>query len=117
MDQLLKNRDRVRAGNCCEYCQLPQVWCAITHEVEHVQPEKHHGPTEFDNLALSCRRCNRCKGPNLTGIDPETGAVAMLFSPRRDRWSDHFRWEGSVLRGLTPTGRTTIQVLCINDAV
>jgi hypothetical protein len=115
MDQSLKDRVLVRAGNCCEYCQLPQAYCAITHEVEHVLPEKHLGPTEFDNLALACRRCNRCKGPNLTGIDPESGNVAMLFSPRRDRWSEHFRWTGAVLTGLTAIGRATIQVLCIND--
>jgi hypothetical protein len=38
-----------------------------------------------------------------------------LFHPRRDRWQDHFRWSGLILSGLTPVGRTTIEVLRIND--
>jgi hypothetical protein len=31
------------------------------------------------NLAPACHRCNLHKGPNLTGIDPETGASPGFF--------------------------------------
>jgi len=70
----------------------------------------------LDNLALSCFFCNTFKGPNLAGVDPDTGEVTKLFHPRRDRWPDHFRWNGPVLEGRTAVGRTTIEVLRINRA-
>ena len=42
-----------------------------------------------------------------------TGLV-RLFHPRRDKWKEHFRWEGVVLVGVTQTGRVTVDVLAIN---
>jgi hypothetical protein len=71
---------------------------------------------DADNLALACHRCNLHKGPNLTGIDPQTGQVASLFNPRRDRWSDHFTMEGARIHGVSAIGRATVQVLNMNDA-
>ena len=70
----------------------------------------------LENLALACLHCNRHKGPNIAGTDPETGAMIRLFHPRLHRWSNHFEWAGAVLRGRTAIGRTTIHVLAINDA-
>jgi hypothetical protein len=38
-----------------------------------------------------------------------------LFHPRRDRWSDHFRWTRDCrIRGRTPTGRATVLALGMN---
>jgi hypothetical protein len=51
----------------------------------------------------------------LAGIDPTTGQTVPLFNPRSQRWDDHFAWQGTLLVGLTPTGRATIRVLNIND--
>jgi hypothetical protein len=59
--------------------------------------------------------CNSFKGPNIAGVDPQSGAIVRLYHPRRDRWSRHFRWEGPVLVGRTRSGRATIAVLQIND--
>jgi 5-methylcytosine-specific restriction endonuclease McrA len=42
-----------RAGNCCEYCLLPQELVASPHQVDHVIAEKHGGQTVIENLALS----------------------------------------------------------------
>jgi hypothetical protein len=66
-------------------------------------------------LALAGIDCNLHKGPNLTGIDPETGAVTELFNPRRQDWVDHFAWDGIYLVSSTPIGRTTIRVLNMNS--
>ena len=71
--------------------------------------------TATRDLALACHRCNLRKGPNLTGIDPQTGQVTRLFHPRQDRWSDHFVFEGACIAGLTAAGRATIHVLDLND--
>jgi hypothetical protein len=58
--------------------------------------------------------CNNHRGPNIAGLDPQTGQLVRLFDPRADRWSEHFAWDGPVLQGITPVGRTTVAVLSIN---
>jgi hypothetical protein len=40
-------------------------------------------------LALACCYCNRYKGPDLSGIDPNSGEVVPLFHPRRQQWDEH----------------------------
>jgi len=103
-----------RAGGCCEYCGWPQSLTVLPHELDHVAAQQHHGPTDESNLCLACALCNAHKGPNLSGIDPQTGQLTRLFHPRNDFWPDHFRWRGAMLEGLTDVGRVTIDVLDIN---
>ena len=40
--------------------------------------------------------------------------IVPLFNPRRDAWNDHFVFRGSVIVGLTPTGRATVRLLNMN---
>ena len=63
-----------------------------------------------------CVLCNSYKGPNIAGIDPDTGRLTSLFHPRRQQWKRHFRWDGPVLLGRTAIGRATIAVLMINHS-
>jgi len=56
------------------------------------------------------------KGPNLSGIDQESGALVRLFRPREDKWNDHFERNGVVILGRTPIGRATIGLLTMNAA-
>jgi hypothetical protein len=84
--------------------------------VDHIIARQHGGTDASDNLALSCYHCNLHKGSNLTGIDPETGAVVVLFHPRCDVWETHFALRDALLVGLTQTGRTTVRVLHMNAA-
>jgi hypothetical protein len=93
---------------------LPERWTSLPFQLDHVIAEKHEGETSLDNLAYSCLDCNSFKGPNLAGRDTETEEIVRLFDPRRDRWRDHFRWDGAVLCALTAIGRVTIAVLRIN---
>jgi hypothetical protein len=103
-----------RARGCCEYCRSQERFAMQAFALEHVVPRSLGGETGLGNLALACQGCNLRKGPNLTGIDPRSGAVVRLFNPRRHKWARHFRWEGPILRGRTPVGRTTVVVLGIN---
>jgi hypothetical protein len=114
MDENLIRYIWARAGNCCEYCRLPQVFSTVPFEIDHIIARKHGGKTTRANLALACFFCNSYKGANLAGLDPQTGALTPLFHPRRHKWHAHFRWEGGCLIGRTPIGRTTIAVLVIN---
>jgi len=105
-----------RASNNCEYCLLPQEHSHLTFEVDHIIATCHGGPTRASNLALTCFYCNRYKGPNIAGMDPVSKKLSPLFHPRRHKWSRHFRYDGSILVGLTRIGRATIAVLHINDS-
>lgn len=119
MDRELEELVWQRAGQRCEYCHFPRAFVVLPFELDHIIAKKHRGETVADNLALSCFYCNSYKGPNVAGIDPETNDHTPLFHPRRDAWEEHFRWDGPELLGLTPVGRTTIDVLRINhpDAI
>jgi hypothetical protein len=117
MNERLAQRVRKRADNSCEYCCLPAGLHPVPFEIEHVIPKQHGGETRLGNLAYACLHCNRHKGPNLSGLDRLTSPpkLVRLFNPRRHNWARHFRWDGALLVGRTPTGRVTIEVLAIND--
>jgi hypothetical protein len=104
-----------RASSRCEYCQLPAAVHPAPFQIDHVIARQHGGTTDEQNLALACIHCNRFKGPNVAGINPETGELVRLFHPRKDRWVDHFVWDGPELEGRTQIGRVTILVLFISD--
>jgi len=104
-----------RANRHCEYCHMPASAYVGSFHVDHIVARQHGGEASLENLALACLHCNQRKGPNIAGRNPETGAIVQLFHPRRDRWGDHFEWNGADLIGKTEIGRVTIQLLAIND--
>ncbi len=114
MDRVLEQIIRRRALDRCEYCRMPEAASDLKHVLDHVIARQHGGRAQATNLALCCGRCNQFKGPNLAGIDPQTHQMSRLFHPRRDVWTEHFRYEEAVLIGLTPVGRATIATLGIN---
>ena len=110
----LRRQVIAQAGNCCEYCLLPQAFAASTHQVDHVIAEKHGGQTVVENLALSCTVCNRRKASDISSLDPLTGALVPLFHPRTQSWTAHFRLDGVHIEGVTAEGRTTVAFLQLN---
>ena len=100
--------------NRCEYCRIHQQHYLITFHVEHIIARQHRGSDADSNLALACHFCNRHKGPNVAGLDPATGVLTRLFNPRTDVWSHHFRIERGRILGLTPVGRTSVEVQQMN---
>ena len=115
MDASAREFVRRRADNRCEYCLLRQEHSQLTHHIEHIVAKQHGGRDDVDNLALACHRCNVHKGPNLTGMDPVSGELVLLFHPRRDRWAEHFLFRGVWIQGTTPIGRATVHLLAMND--
>ncbi len=114
MDEQLRahvKQGRVIAANTAD---CPKRHCVSFH-VDHIIAEQHGGSDELPNLALCCSRCNFSKGPNLSGIDCETGAIVTLFHPGKDERHDHFEYQGALILGRTPTGRSTVQVLNMNE--
>jgi hypothetical protein len=103
-----------RAGERCEYCRLAQIGQEATFHIDHILPVADGGETVANNLALACVSCSLRKEARRTVRDPETGRYVTIFNPRTDRWSEHFHWEGTVMIGLTPNARGTIELLKLN---
>jgi len=104
-----------RANGCCEYCLTDTDDRAIDFAIDHVIAEKHGGPTESDNLCLSCYWCNSYKGSDLSSVDWEQGRVIVpLFNPREQKWEDHFDLDGLNIMPLTASGRVTVSLLQMN---
>ena len=115
MTKALQEEVWQRAGRCCEYCRMVPAYYRSPFQIDHVVARQHGGEAVSDNLALAYFNCNTHKGPNIAGIDPETGDLVRLFHPRKEAWDDHFQWNGPVLAGLTAVGWATIRVLAINE--
>jgi hypothetical protein len=49
-------------------------------------------------------------------IDPVTGEEVRLFHSIQQRWSEHFRFKGYGLEGLTAIGRVTVVTLDLNHS-
>ena len=112
----IRRRVRERAELSCEYCRTRQEdEPFITDQIEHIIAIQHGGGDAEDNLALACSHCNLHKGPNLSGIDPLTDLIEILFHPRRQDWTEHFELHSDAMIGRTACGRTTIRVLAMND--
>jgi HNH endonuclease len=105
-----------RAKQCCEYCYCQADFSPQSFSVEHITPRNRDGQTVLENLALSCQGCNNFKHIKSEGIDPVTKQVVPLYHPRQQAWYDHFAWDEdyTLILGLTPTGRATVQTLKLN---
>lgn len=105
------------AQNRCEYCQTAQQISGAQMHIEHIKPLALGGETVLDNLCLACAWCNSYKGAKIEGVDLETTAMVPLYNPRHQKWVDHFFWEedGITIKGKTPVGRATIDVLQMNN--
>jgi hypothetical protein len=69
-------------------------------------------------LAWSCQGCNNRKYTSVEALDPVSGETVPLYHPRRQRWHEHFAWneDYTVVLGLTPTERATVEKLQLNRA-
>ncbi len=112
----LRRRVATQARHHCGYCQSAESIVGIPMDIEHIVPESAGGATEENNLWLACSLCNSYKGNRTNARDPISNRTVPLFNPRLQSWSEHFAWEesGSVIVGLTATGRATVVALVLN---
>ena len=103
-----------RADSPCEYCLIHEDDTVFGCEVDHVISTKHGGTAEADNLAYACAFCNRAKGSDIGSVVQATGAYVRFFHPRLDRWAEHFRLDGVVIRALSGIGEVTGRILAFN---
>lgn len=108
-----------RAGDCCEYCHIAQEDMFFAFEIDHIIAEKHSGPTQANNLCLSCPECNAHKGSDIASVDWANGEeIVALYHPRRHAWVDHFLLDAvsGLIEPLSAEGRVTVFLLRLNDA-
>lgn len=105
-----------RAHGCCEYCRCPEFFSPVRFSIEHIIPESAEVEIDLENLAFSCQGCNNHKYDKTHALDPVTGELVPLFHPRNQAWRDHFAWnfDFTLIVGLTPTGRATVETLRLN---
>lgn len=112
----LRNQVIRRARGYCEYCHCPDTVTNSPFSVDHIIPKSKGGKTVLSNLAYACSGCNGKKHNKLKAFDPFTFKRVVLFHPRKQNWADHFSWneDFTLMLGLTPTGRATIEALGLN---
>lgn len=112
----IQARVRAAARDRCGYCLCPQSLHPELLEIDHIVPLGRGGDDDELNLWLACGHCNGRKSARIGYRDPVTALVVSLFNPRIDRWPEHFTWneDGTVIVGLTATGRATVYALQLN---
>jgi hypothetical protein len=103
-----------RAQNRCEYCGLSQIGQEATFHIDHVIPQAAGGQTTAENLALACVSCSLRKWSRQIVMNPESGEEVLLFNPRTQKWTEHFRWNGERVVPLTEAGSGTVAALAMN---
>ena len=112
--EALSRAVRERARGRCQYCLMHESLQGATFHVEHINPRSKGGESTLENLALACPRCNLHKADRTTAPDPVTGKQVALFHPLQQQWSEHFRFKGHEMEGLTAIGRATVVLLDLN---
>lgn len=95
---------------CC-YCE-----CNISEESKYLEVEHFHDKKRYpdevvnwDNLLPSCKRCNSKKGRHDTVAEP------MIDPAKEDPREHMILLRGTIFRPRDEKGRTTIEVLFLND--
>lgn len=112
--EALAHAVRLRGQGRCQYCLMHESLQGASFHVEHVIPQSKGGESTLENLALACPGCNLHKGGSTTAVDPLTGERVALFHRLQQRWSEHFRFKGIEMEGLTATGRAIVVLLDLN---
>lgn len=71
----------LRDDYSCQYCGVKP--CLRDLNVDHVLPRSRGGADSWENLVISCRRCNLVKGHRT----PEEAGMRLRAHPNKPRWS------------------------------
>lgn len=106
----IKNQLVIETRGKCAYCESKLLHIAFG-DIEHILPKATNTNLVFDwdNLTLSCPRCNNNKGDYDAATHP-------LVNPYRENPSDHLRGFGAFVWALAGNTRadTTVKTLKLN---
>ena len=107
---------RDRAQGCCEYCLSQESHATQGFSVEHIARSMlgARRPRAISRWPVRGAIISSTIKPQLATLSAATSVP--LFHPRRDHWYEHFIWnhDCTLIVGLTPTGRATIEALHLN---
>lgn len=105
-----------RARHICEYCRISIAFLTGPITIDHILAQSLGGETVAENLACACYGCNQFKAARSFVYDAISEETVALFHPRQQQWVEHFDWSDdfTLMIGLTPTGRATIEALQLN---
>jgi 5-methylcytosine-specific restriction endonuclease McrA len=75
----------VRDQDVCQYCHRHLRRTELN--LDHVIPRSQGGRTCWENVVVSCIKCNLSKG----GRTPEQAGMRLLRKPERPKWNPIFR--------------------------
>jgi len=97
-------------SKCC-YCE-----CRLDEESKYMEVEHFHHKEAYenevvlwDNLLPSCKKCNDHKGDHDTVAEP-------IIDPSKQDPKDHLVFYSFQIRGKTDLGKTTEDILNLNDS-
>jgi len=96
-------------GKCCySECMLNEESKYL--EIDHFYPKKYFPEkvVEWGNLLPTCKKCNTTKGEHNPDIEP-------IINPCIDNPQEHLYIENFRFYGKTDKGKTTIDVVALND--
>ena len=102
-------------GRQCIYCRKVDVDLdPSAFHVDHYKPKSlyPHLKTEYTNLFYSCAHCNIFKNDH-----PSSNAQDEIPNPCSHVMSQHLRFSGDQIDGLTENGKFTEELLRLNDLV
>jgi len=106
----------MRAAYLCAYCLIHESDTSHGCQVDHIISLKHDGVTAPENLAYACVFCNRHKGTDVGSVVWPTQQFVRFYNPRKDRWTEHFKLDGALIRPLTDIGKATAQIFGFNHS-
>jgi len=122
----VKDHYRSEQGRRCCYCSVEILNDHSTFDAEHILDKSTHPQFMFElnNLAASCRPCNRAKSAKVTladGVQCQTVPVQatdyQIVHPHLDEWDHHLEFdELNRIRPKhrSPKGGKTIDICGIN---
>lgn len=104
-----------RANFRCEYCCIHEEDLFLSFGIDHIIPLKHGGDNHAENLAYACPHCNQHKGTDFATLLDDFNDVVMLFNPRKQDWSIHFRTSDGEILAKTRIGQATVRIFQFNQ--
>lgn len=110
MKKAARQSIRARDDYRCAYCGVSETDAGSELTIDHIQPQRHGGGDDPDNLVYCCHPCNEFKS-DYWHADLEL----CLLNPHCDIMTDHLREQddGSLV-ALTSRGDNHLRVLHLN---
>lgn len=119
MSRYISTKNRLfvqhRAGHCCEYCKVSELFSFLGYELDHIISIKHDGTNLLANLAWACAICNMNKGTDIGTLLLPSLTFVRFFNPRIDAWEAHFEISDAQILPKTAIGEATVKIFRFNQ--